>query len=91
MALEAIKYDGKRLQILNQLLLPAQSVYEDITSVEEAWEAIRTMKVSQWSQVLPIYSRATALLLFLDKLWWLYVPHPIVSMATREQSTYCVT
>jgi methylthioribose-1-phosphate isomerase len=45
MALEAIKYNEGRLEILNQLLLPAQSVYEHITSVEEGWEAIRSMKV----------------------------------------------
>ena len=45
MALEAIKYNEGRLEILNQLLLPAQSVYEHITSVQEAWEAIRSMKV----------------------------------------------
>ena len=45
MTLEAIRYDGGRLEILNQLLLPASSVYEHITSVEEAWEAIKTMKV----------------------------------------------
>ena len=45
MTLEAIKYDKGRLEILNQLLLPAQSVYERITSVQEAWKAIRSMKV----------------------------------------------
>ena len=45
MTLEAIKYNEGRLEILNQLLLPAQSVYEHITSVDEAWEAIRSMKV----------------------------------------------
>ena len=45
MALEAIKYNEGRLEILNQLLLPSQSVYEHITSVQEAWEAIRSMKV----------------------------------------------
>ena len=45
MALEAIKYNEGRLEILNQLLLPAQSVYEHITSVQEAWEAIRSMKI----------------------------------------------
>ena len=44
-ALEAIKYNEGRLEILNQLLLPSQSVYEHITSVQEAWEAIRSMKV----------------------------------------------
>lgn len=45
MTLEAIKYNEGRLEILNQLLLPVQSVYERITSVQEAWEAIRSMKV----------------------------------------------
>ena len=45
MSLEAIKYNEGQLEILNQLLLPAQSVYEHITSVQEAWEAIRSMKV----------------------------------------------
>lgn len=44
-ALEAIKYNEGRLEVLNQLLLPSQSVYEHITSVQEAWEAIRSMKV----------------------------------------------
>lgn len=45
MALEAIRYDGDRLNILNQLLLPAESVYEELKSVEDAWIAIRNMKV----------------------------------------------
>ena len=45
MTLEAIKYNDGRLEILNQLLLPAVSEYESITSVEKAWEAIKTMKV----------------------------------------------
>ena len=45
MSLEAIKYDGSRLQVLNQLLLPEKTLYEDVNSVEEAWEAIRNMKV----------------------------------------------
>ena len=45
MTLEAIKYEEGRLDILNQLLLPAQSIYERVASVEEAWDAIRVMKV----------------------------------------------
>lgn len=45
MALEAIKYDGGKLTILNQLLLPSRSVYEELRTVEDAWEAIRKMKV----------------------------------------------
>lgn len=46
MALEAIRYDGKSLAILNQLLLPLQSVYERLQTVEDAWSAIRSMKVA---------------------------------------------
>ena len=45
MPLEAIKYDGKRLEILDQLLLPSKSVYEEVRTVQDAWEAIRSMKV----------------------------------------------
>jgi len=44
-SLEAIKYDGKRLQVLNQLLLPGKTQYEDIKSVEDAWDSIKSMKV----------------------------------------------
>lgn len=45
MSLEAIKYDGKKLMILNQLLLPSRSVYEELVTIKDAWEAIRNMKV----------------------------------------------
>ena len=52
MALEAIRYDGERLCILNQLLLPAQTVYEAVSGPRDAWEAIKTMKVSNGSETL---------------------------------------
>uniref|UniRef100_A0A8D2L3T0 Methylthioribose-1-phosphate isomerase n=1 Tax=Varanus komodoensis TaxID=61221 RepID=A0A8D2L3T0_VARKO len=45
MSLEAIRYRRGSLQILNQLLLPHQSLYEEISSVRQGWEAIRAMKV----------------------------------------------
>ncbi|KAG5832580.1 hypothetical protein ANANG_G00292630 [Anguilla anguilla] len=45
MTLEAIRYRPGSLQILNQLLLPHQSVHEEIRSVQDAYEAIRSMKV----------------------------------------------
>jgi len=45
MGLEAIRYQRGKLQILNQLLLPMQSVYEDIRGVEDGWNAIKLMKV----------------------------------------------
>jgi methylthioribose-1-phosphate isomerase len=45
MQLEAIRYSRGSLQILDQLLLPLQSRYEAVGSVQQAWEAIRAMKV----------------------------------------------
>ena len=46
MTLEAIRWDDKGLSILNQLLLPSESVYEELHTVEDAWSAIKRMKVS---------------------------------------------
>ena len=43
--LEAIKYENGKLHILDQLLLPIQSVFEEIKSVEDGWRAIKEMKV----------------------------------------------
>ena len=45
MVLEAIKYTRGKLEILDQLRLPHREVYVEITTVEEAWHAIRDMKV----------------------------------------------
>ena len=45
MTLEAIRYRAGSLQILNQLLLPHQTVYDEIRSVQDAYEAIKSMKV----------------------------------------------
>ena len=45
MTLEAIRYSDGRLEILNQLLLPSRTEYERVRSVEDAWTAIREMKV----------------------------------------------
>lgn len=45
MTLEAIRYRPGSLQILNQLLLPHETVYEDIRSVQDGYDAIKSMKV----------------------------------------------
>ncbi|KAL1140861.1 hypothetical protein AAG570_000789 [Ranatra chinensis] len=45
MTLQAIKYNKGKLEILDQLLLPTQSVYRDILSVEDGWKAINSMQV----------------------------------------------
>ncbi|XP_053681066.1 methylthioribose-1-phosphate isomerase [Anopheles nili] len=45
MTLEAIKYKAGQLQILDQLLLPAESKYIPITGVKDGWSAIHKMQV----------------------------------------------
>lgn len=44
-SLEAIRYSNGKLELLNQLLLPLQTHYEDCSSCELAFQAIRAMKV----------------------------------------------
>ncbi|CAG5929053.1 unnamed protein product, partial [Menidia menidia] len=60
MTLEAIRYRSGSLQVLNQLLLPHQTVHEDIRSVHDAYEAIKSMKV-RGSRVLCARTHARAL------------------------------
>lgn len=43
--LEAIKYCDQQLEILDQLLLPESSTYIKISNTQDAWSAIRLMKV----------------------------------------------
>nr|CAG4648014.1 EOG090X08IP [Moina brachiata]SVE93087.1 EOG090X08IP [Moina brachiata] len=43
--LQAIKYNAGELEILDQLLLPESCTYIAISNVQDAWSAIREMKV----------------------------------------------
>lgn len=43
--LEAIKYKRGELQLLNQIILPQQFVYDNITTCEECFDAIKSMRV----------------------------------------------
>ena len=45
MTLQAIKYSRGKLEILNQLKLPHEEVYDEISSPREAWDAIKSMRV----------------------------------------------
>jgi hypothetical protein len=47
MALQSIKYHNGKLDILDQLLLPAQSKYVSVKGVEDGWKVINKMQVSQ--------------------------------------------
>lgn len=43
--LEAIQYKRGSLKVLNQLRLPFETVYDDVKTVKEGFESIRSMKV----------------------------------------------
>lgn len=43
--LQAIKYEAGKLDILDQLQLPESCTYISIENVQDAWLAIREMKV----------------------------------------------
>ena len=43
--LQAIKYSTGKLEILDQLQLPESCTYISINNVQDAWDAIRKMKV----------------------------------------------
>ncbi|KAL0271781.1 UNVERIFIED_CONTAM: hypothetical protein PYX00_008774 [Menopon gallinae] len=45
MSLQAIKYENGTLEILDQLLLPAQSKYVTVKGVEDGWKVINAMQV----------------------------------------------
>lgn len=44
MVLQAIKYQRGKLQILDQLRLPHEEVYDDVHSAGDAWHAIKEMR-----------------------------------------------
>ncbi|TAQ84844.1 hypothetical protein B7494_g6831 [Chlorociboria aeruginascens] len=44
-ALEAIKYTRGQLKVLDQLKLPHEFVYDDVTTSEEAFDCIKSMRV----------------------------------------------
>ena len=45
MTLEAIRYSRGRLEVLDQLLLPHQSVYIPVTDADGGWSVINKMQV----------------------------------------------
>lgn len=45
MSLKAIKYENNSLEILDQLLLPAQTKYVQVKGVEDGWKVINKMQV----------------------------------------------
>ena len=45
MSLEAIKYKNGKLEILDQLKLPFESVYINIGTIQDGWKSIHEMRV----------------------------------------------
>lgn len=45
MTLQSIKYTEGKLEILDQLLLPGESIYIEVKGVEDGWKAINKMQV----------------------------------------------
>jgi methylthioribose-1-phosphate isomerase len=43
--LEAIKYQRGKLQVLDQLRLPHEFVYDNVSTCEEAFDCIKAMRV----------------------------------------------
>ena len=56
--LEAIRYKDGVLEILDQLLLPSQTKYERVKSVEDAWKVIQTMRVRKNKNLFSVYNLA---------------------------------
>ena len=50
MSLQSIVFDKEegKLSILNQLLLPDITLYEEVNTVQDAWDAIKNMKVGSY-------------------------------------------
>jgi methylthioribose-1-phosphate isomerase len=45
MGLEAIKYQRGKLEVLDQLRLPHEFVYDNVSTCEEAFDCIKAMRV----------------------------------------------
>lgn len=44
-SLRAIKYERGKLEVLDQLKLPHEFVYDNVTTCEEAFDCIKSMRV----------------------------------------------
>lgn len=59
--LQAIKYSRGKLEVLDQLKLPHEFVYDDVSTCEEAFDCIKAMRVRGTSPALQRW---------LDVLWF---------------------
>ncbi len=64
MVLQAIKYCRGSLQILDQIRLPHEEVYIDISTVRDAWDAIHNMQVRGAPAIAIVAALSVAVCLF---------------------------
>ena len=67
--LQAIKYRRGALEVLDQLRLPHEFVYENVVTCEEAFDCIKSMRVRGERFLLPF-----SLLLFLSSILMFFFP-----------------
>ena len=69
MVLQAIRYTRGSLQILDQLQLPHKEVYQDIQTSEEAWRAIKEMRVRGAPAIAIVAALALAVEISSDEVY----------------------
>jgi methylthioribose-1-phosphate isomerase len=52
-SLQAIRYQRGKLEVLDQLRLPHEFVYDDVTTCEEAFDCIKAMRVRGMLSMIP--------------------------------------
>lgn len=57
MSLQAIKYSDGKLQLLDQRLLPYETVYLDVPDPKAAWQQIKVLQQQPCQQLQPGLSR----------------------------------
>ncbi|KAK0320556.1 S-methyl-5-thioribose-1-phosphate isomerase [Friedmanniomyces endolithicus] len=70
MVLEAIRYKPHSLQILNQLKLPHQIEYDDVTGSEDGWNAIKDMRTRGGPAIAIVAALSLAVELHVVKSLW---------------------
>jgi methylthioribose-1-phosphate isomerase len=51
--LQAIKYERGKLEVLDQLRLPHEFVYDNVSTSEEAFDCIKSMRVRGTCRTIP--------------------------------------
>lgn len=85
MTLEAIRYRAGSLQILNQLLLPRETVYDEIRSVQNGYEAIKSMKVAPSPRALLLLLSGCHFIYLFICIYFVFFP-PVIFFVARDDA-----